>query len=133
MIKLFAALLCAAMFPSKDESLKISVNNVKIGKGSIVVEIYDKHEYFFKKSVAKKIVKATDKNLDVSFDIPQGTYAIAIYQDENENKLFDRNFLGLPKEPYGLSNNFKPRFAAPTFNDCKFNVAQATSLSISLR
>jgi len=133
MIKLFAALLCAAMFPSKDKSLKISVNNVKIGKGSIVVEIYDKHEYFFKKSVAKKIVKATDKNLDVSFDIPQGTYAIAIYQDENENKLFDRNFLGLPKEPYGLSNNFKPRFAAPTFNDCKFNVAQATSLSISLR
>ncbi len=121
------------MFPSKDESLKISVNNVKVGKGSIVVEIYDKHELFFKKSLAKKIVKATDKNLDVSFHIPHGTYAIAIYQDENENKLFDRNFLGLPKEPYGLSNNFKPRFSAPTFNDCKFIVAQATALSISLR
>jgi uncharacterized protein (DUF2141 family) len=133
MIKLFAALFCSVMLPSKDESLKISVNNVKVGKGSIVVEIYDKQDYFFKKSIAKKIVKATDKNLDVSFELQQGTYAIAIYQDENENKLFDRNFLGLPKEPYGLSNNFKPLFSAPTFKDCKFVLEQPTALSIHLR
>ncbi len=133
MIKLLAALLCAIMFSPEDEPLKVSVNNVKVGKGNIVIEIYDRQETFFKKSVAKKTVKASDKMLDVSFELPQGTYAVVIYQDENENKLFDRNLLGLPKEPYGLSNNFKPRFAAPTFNDCKFILEQTTSLSINLR
>ncbi len=40
-----------------------------------------------------------------SFDIPPGTYAIKLHIDENENGELDTNFLGIPKEQYGLSNN----------------------------
>ena len=40
-----------------------------------------------------------------SFDIPPGTYAIKLHIDENENGNLDTNFLGIPKEQYGTSNN----------------------------
>ena len=40
-----------------------------------------------------------------SFDIPPGTYAVKLHIDENENGELDTNFLGIPKEQYGTSNN----------------------------
>ena len=40
-----------------------------------------------------------------SFDIPPGTSAIKLHIDENENGELDTNFLGIPKEQYGTSNN----------------------------
>ena len=40
-----------------------------------------------------------------SFDIPPGTYAVKLHIDENENGKLDTNFIGIPKEQYGISNN----------------------------
>jgi uncharacterized protein (DUF2141 family) len=40
-----------------------------------------------------------------SFEIPPGTYAVKLHIDENENGELDTNFLGIPKEQYGISNN----------------------------
>ena len=40
-----------------------------------------------------------------SFDIPPGTYAFKLHIDENENGKLDTNFIGIPKEQYGISNN----------------------------
>ena len=133
MVHVLLMLMLSVMMPVNNETLTITVKDVKPGRGNIVVEVYDSKAYFFKKSVVKRTVKAADKQVEVTLDIAPGTYAIAIYQDVNENKLFDRNFIGLPKEPYGLSNNFKPRFAAPTFEDCRFEFNAAASMAISLR
>ena len=40
-------------------------------------------------------------------DIPPGTYAIAVFHDENANGKLDKNFLGIPCEGYGASNNVR--------------------------
>lgn len=40
-----------------------------------------------------------------SFDDSPGTYAVKLHIDENENGELDTNFLGIPKEQYGISNN----------------------------
>lgn len=49
-----------------------------------------------------------------------GTYAIAIYQDENSDGKIGKNFMGIPTEGYAFSNNIKPTVKAPSFKDCKF-------------
>ena len=51
-----------------------------------------------------------------------GTYAVAIYHDENDNHHFDRNFLGLPSEGYGFSNNAAPLFAPPRYDAVRIAV-----------
>ena len=53
--------------------------------------------------------------------VPASDYAVTIFHDENGNKKFDSNFVGYPLEGYGFSNNVKPRFKAPEFDDCRFH------------
>jgi len=52
-----------------------------------------------------------------------GWYAIAFTHDENANGRFDTNFIGLPQEGYGFSNDAHPVLSAPSFNACRFRYA----------
>jgi uncharacterized protein (DUF2141 family) len=51
---------------------------------------------------------------------PGATYAIALSHDENDNGRFDTNFLGMPTEGYGFSNDARPTLSAPSFDRCRF-------------
>jgi uncharacterized protein (DUF2141 family) len=53
--------------------------------------------------------------------LPAGDYAVTIFHDENNNGKFDENWMGMPLEGYGFSNNVKPMLKAPSFDDCKFH------------
>jgi uncharacterized protein (DUF2141 family) len=56
-----------------------------------------------------------------AFDpIPQGTYAVACFHDENGNGKLDRNFLGIPTEGTVASNHAKGRLGPPKYDDAKF-------------
>ena len=46
-----------------------------------------------------------------------GTYAITVFHDTNDNRRFDRNWLGMPREAWGVSNNVRPRLRAPRFDE----------------
>jgi uncharacterized protein (DUF2141 family) len=60
----------------------------------------------------------------VTFDrLPAGEYAVAAYQDINGNGKLDRNFIGIPKEPVGVSNRAKGRFGPPKWRDAKFQLS----------
>ena len=71
---------------------------------------------------------------DIVFDdIPQGTYAVAVFHDENMNGKLDKNFVGAPKEGYGASNNPKKRMGPPSFEEAKLSVNDAEhSIQIKL-
>ena len=56
-------------------------------------------------------------------DVPEGTYAISIAHDLNGNKRVDTNFIGLPTEQWGVSNNARPNLRAPRFDEAQFKVA----------
>jgi len=67
--------------------------------------------------------------------IAAGDYAIAAVHDANGNELVDTNFLGVPIEGVGVSNNALPRLSLPRFDACRFAVAagESRNLSIALR
>jgi len=46
-----------------------------------------------------------------------GTYAITVYHDRNNNRSFDKNWFGIPREPWGVSNSVRPRLRAPRFDE----------------
>ena len=45
----------------------------------------------------------------------------------------DKNFIGIPKEQYGFSNNAMGRMSAPSFEQAKFKVSGPTTHDIKLR
>ncbi len=53
-------------------------------------------------------------------NIPYGEYAIKTFHDEDGDGDMDTNFMGLPKERFGFSNNVKGMFGQPGFDKAKF-------------
>ncbi len=108
------------------EGVFVVVRSLRSAKGLVTVELYnDDPEGFIKKAgrLERRRVEAADGETKVCFNIPKpGTYAVAIYHDENGNKKFDKNFLGIPTEGFGFSNNPKIYFGPPDHDEAAFEV-----------
>lgn len=125
--------LCLSVI-TKAQSVKmtIEVKKVQPGKGTVVVNIYDKKEVFLKTAFLSKTQKADQSTLKFIIDLPKkGTYAITVFQDLDNNKKLNQDWLGIPEEPVGYGNNFKP-YSKPKFNECSVTVNEDTSQVISL-
>ena len=66
-------------------------------------------------------------------NLPEGIYAIALFIDGNKNLKIDKNFLGIPKEQFGFSNNAMGKLSAPSFEQAKFKVEGNTLQNIKLK
>ena len=82
-----------------------------------------------------RVAPAGGAALCVFDDVPAGVYAMAVVHDTNGNGWADANFLGIPTEGVGVSNNVMSRMSTPTFDANKFSVAagQLTRLAVNLR
>ncbi|MCH4553430.1 DUF2141 domain-containing protein [Aestuariibaculum lutulentum] len=117
------------------QAFTISVPNIKKSVGEIQVSVFDTNESFLKEGKEFRIYrfKVTSQSQKFTIkDLPNAEYAFIIYHDINNNKDIDKNFFGIPKEPYGFSKNFKPRFSSPDFQDCSVSVGNTDSITINL-
>jgi len=113
--------------------LTVNISDVSQGKGHIMVGLYSGPDAFNQGITSfGSRVKADNEQEKVVFkDVPAGEYAIKIYQDENSNQKLDFNFIGIPKEGYGYSNNVG-RFGRPEYQEAKFTVEEKTEIQIEL-
>jgi uncharacterized protein (DUF2141 family) len=65
--------------------------------------------------------------------LPPGDYAVALLHDVNQNHKLDKNFLGMPKEQWGLSNNPHATIKAPPFKNCVFSVTGSSEIHIKMQ
>jgi 4,4'-diapolycopenoate synthase len=70
-------------------------------------------------------IPAGAREMQIAADLPPGTYAVSVYEDFNGNHKLDRNILGVPREPVGVSNNPPARMGPPHFNECSFPLGAA--------
>jgi uncharacterized protein (DUF2141 family) len=128
------AFLLWARFPSltaqtKDTgTLTVRVTGARNTKGKIGVTLFQDAQGFpddTSKAVRQQGVEIdpNTKSAQVTFkDVPQGIFAVSVLHDENGNGKMDKNFVGMPKEGYGASNNPKKKKRAPTFDEAKFSL-----------
>jgi uncharacterized protein (DUF2141 family) len=93
------------IFASNNVSFTLDITGINVNDGKIYVKIYS-NERDYKKDIPyiSFTLEGVSKNITHSFDIPEGEYLIALFQDTNNNGMLDTNFLNFPKEPVGLSN-----------------------------
>ena len=112
-------------------NLRVVATNVKSDQGKIYIWVYDKKDdwlsdrYRTQKSVTVA-GNRTDDTVTTELLLPAGEYALSVFQDVNDDGKLARNFIGIPKEPAGLSNNLRPRFGPPKYKDAKFAVTVGT-------
>lgn len=136
------ATTAATVDPSKPcieraNAIRVIVTNVRKSKGMITVDLHgDKPEEFLKKKKKLLRIRVPARKGRVEMCLPApgpGVFAIALYHDVNGNKKFDKNFLGLPAEPYGVSNNPTIGLGAPKHKQARFTVGpNGTTVEIAL-
>ena len=62
--------------------------------------------------------------------LKRGTYAIAVFHDENRNDEFDQGFLGIPLEDYGFGNNASGFLGPPSFKDAAVILNKYTARTV---
>lgn len=66
-------------------------------------------------------------------NLKSGKYAVSVMNDQNDNKILDKNLLGIPKEEWGVSNNIRPTLRAPKFEEAVFEIDEKSDLTLKIR
>lgn len=102
--------------------LVVKVTNIKSTKGDIGVAVSNSEKTFLGKPMANKSQRAKEGELIFEFEVPNGNYTVSVMHDENKSGDLDKNFMGIPSEPYGISMNGKSNFGPPSYQDAVFSI-----------
>ena len=117
----------------EEYNIAVKVNGLSSNKGKVFLAIYDKQEDFLENTYRGTTSSIANQTCEVVFEnIPKGIYAISIFHDENDNGKMDTNFMGIPKEDYGCSNNASGFMGPPKWKDAKFELTSDTTITINL-
>jgi uncharacterized protein (DUF2141 family) len=123
----FSALLSA--FAIQAAELKLELEGKGMAGNRIRVAVYSANapeqfpsgEKFYRGVVSEA---TSDKLTVLITDLPPGKYAVAAYVDNNKNGRQDKNFMGMPKEIYGFSNDVRGLFGPPDFAAAAFDIGE---------
>lgn len=119
---------------SKMATLTIEFDITKHDKGSMLLALYNSEDTYMKKAFKNAKVSVKDKKATVVFEnIATGSYGFSFFHDLNNDGKLNKNFFGIPKEPYGFSNGEKGTFGPPDFEEIKFKLERDTTFTIRVK
>lgn len=114
--------------------LEVAVRNPPAA-GSVVFVLFDSANAFgdFRDPLRAVSVAVTDAVSYRFTDLPAGEYALLVFHDKNSNRQLDKNFIGIPIESIGFSNEYDPR-GPPQFDRARFvlGVGDSARMEVSL-
>lgn len=131
----FGFILVSTIVYGQTANITIMVNGIEEVKGDMNVALYDNAKDFPGRDhyVLREVVPINSKIFDYTFNnVSLGTYAIAVYHDLDKNGILNKNWIGIPKEPYGVSNDAKGRMGPPDYEDASFDVKHDVEMKINL-
>ncbi len=127
---LLSFFLLGATLPDDDNGiLSVVVSGLAASSGTVRVAVFNSADKFLEKNgyaYNKSTPVGNNKSVRLDFNIPHGFYAVTCYHDINENKVLDQNYMGIPQEPYAMSNNVNIKWRRPTFDETKFAFSKPT-------
>lgn len=106
--------------------IHVKILDIRNSKGAVACALFESPvgfpKEFLRHATNIMMIKVRDTKARCDFlDIPRGNYALAVIHDENMDGELATNWLGVPKEGYGFSNDAKALMGAPSFEDASFN------------
>lgn len=116
--------------------LQVRVETVDGTGGQLLLAVFASEEAWkeHKTPLAQAHLAAQPGTQDYRFELPPGRYAVSVIHDSNDNQKLDTNFIGMPTEQYGYSNNPPLRMRMATFEECAFVLpAEGSRQKVTLR
>lgn len=101
--------------------------------GMVRLALYDNPADFMveKKAVLYNFKVDKKGTLEATLEnLPVGSYAFAVFLDEDNNMVLDKNLVGVPTEPYGFSKTPDSKWRLPTWDEVKFEHSQSNKTLI---
>jgi uncharacterized protein (DUF2141 family) len=140
-MKLFALglmILVLAFIPKEENTLQLTVNQVKNNQGVVRVLLFKGADGFpdvVEKAYSNASIEIKGNKAEITFEnLPEGTYALSVFHDSQNTGKLRTNALGIPRDGYGFSNNATGTFGPPSFEKAAFKVTAGKNLvAIDLR
>jgi uncharacterized protein (DUF2141 family) len=135
---LLGAFPAAVLAQSSCPGIHVQILDIKNSTGAVACALFESSDGFpneyLRSATRIMFIKVRDRQARCDFlDIPPGMYALAVVHDENMNGQLDTNWMKIPREGYGFSNDAKAVFGAPSFSAASFSYdGQTLDLTISL-
>ena len=129
LISLLAIVLCSSISDVAGQEqpelgdLTIEISGFDNDDGMVKIALSDTQEDY---ESNEEVYRGEETNISAKMavwtfeKIPFGEYAIKIYHDQDGDNELDTNFLGIPSESYGFSNNARGSFGPASWEDAKF-------------
>lgn len=124
--------------PDSSVEIRVVVKGISPVSGNIGLLLFKSKEGFpgeRDKSVMQAKIMVKSSSVEHLFSgLSPGRYAVSIVHDANNNGKLDTNFMGIPKEGYGVSNDATNMFGPPRFEDASFLLgSQNKAIQISVK
>ncbi len=135
---MLSTLPALALGQSPCPGIHVEILNIRNSTGTVACALFESPDGFpadyLRTATNVMVIKIRKDQARCDFeDIPPGTYAMAVIHDENMNGKLDTNWLGIPTEGYGFSNDAKGVMGAPPFSAASFAYnGQNLELTMSL-
>lgn len=117
--------------------LTVVVDSLSSKQGEVCMRIYAKEQGFPQSAtgvVQSGCTKITGRAATKEFyGLKYGTYAVALFHDEDGNGKLNTNFLGIPREGFGISNNPTVKLSAPKFKSASFSLRGNATIKIGMK
>lgn len=113
--------------PPQENQIRVEIVGFRNDKGQALCSLFSSAGGFPKnteKAVAhSKSIISNRHAVCESPGVAPGTYAVSVFHDEDSNGKLDANFMGIPREGVGASNDAKGHFGPPKFDAAAFRFA----------
>lgn len=136
MTYLISLLTLLGLLTAAPQRISVELTSTTTG-GKVYVAVYDNAADFEDEvfvTNASATLPATTARAELKLQLPtEGHYVVAAFQDLNGNGELDRNFFGVPTEPYGFAKSPPSKWRSPDFQEIATKLAGSDRLTIEMR
>jgi len=120
--------------PPGEGSVEVRIEGISTSEGKIFASIYlspdgfpDSRETVY----AYQSAPAAPGAIVFTFpSVPAGPFAVSVLHDADGNEELSSDFIGIPEEDYGFSQNPESTFGPPDFGEAAVNLAAGETKSV---
>lgn len=138
MLKLSILGLLLFSFMAQAEVVALKISHLNASQGQIGVAVFNDPDAFpdgDKKTVFRRFfpIPVNSNEMELTLELRPGSYAMAVFLDENKNQKLDTNMIGVPTEKFGFSQNPKILLGAPNFSESEFEVIPQSKNQLAIK
>ena len=123
----------AVLNTNPTHTLTIEITAMKEATGDMIISVYSPSSEFLGEETYKTYTVTVEAPVtSTKVGLPAGSYGIFVAHDKNSDGEVNTNFMGIPTEAVGVSQNKFGGFSKPDFEECSIYLNTDKTIKVKL-